>query len=351
MNNFTSHQIINLPTTNKEEEHQGRKRTGYHVYLSYYFYTYNKLSYEEKCEVMIQHNVWHGQAEDDVSIDSTLTPRLPMHYEVCKAAACNWNSMEITLKEAWKERARVLNDRPATDGRFEEVPRTLTTQIPMKEHILESLSTDWLNLVRLFKQCLLGSSNKIQNSQKVYRFGNERICLRSQCYKSFFFNYLLQVTIFGYPLFSTLLLHELVHKTKKQAIIHLFSQRRIGELFNFGGMNAASVKKKGYKHICCAKVNLRINRKNIIGYVVDEERNVLKIRLDGSEEGDEVVEVRRPVYDEVEGIYIFQNDSCNQDETYTMSQIWPVRIKINNSGQSSFILNVTTFKNDRLLGT
>jgi hypothetical protein len=73
------------------------------VYLSYYFYAYNKLSIEEKCRVMIQHNVWHGQAEDDVSIDLTLTPQLPMYYEVCKAAACNWNSMEITLRKHGKK--------------------------------------------------------------------------------------------------------------------------------------------------------------------------------------------------------------------------------------------------------
>ena len=51
---------------------------------------------------MRRHNVWDvvivDDDDDDGSIDSTITPRYPMYYEIGRAAARNWNNMENETK-------------------------------------------------------------------------------------------------------------------------------------------------------------------------------------------------------------------------------------------------------------
>ena len=107
-------------------------------------------------------------------------------------------------------------------------------------------------------------------------------------------NYLLKTSIFGqHPFYSPLLPHEIVHRTKKEVIIHFYSHRRISELFCFGGLNATEVYNQGVKYCCCAKANLKVEHKNIVGYVMEEECNELHIKIDRR---DEMVVVQRPKY-------------------------------------------------------
>ena len=59
---------------------------------------------------------------------------------------------------------------------------------------------------------------------------------------------LLIFTIFGSPLFTSLLSHELVYESKKIAVIHIHSNRRMNDLFTFGGMSCSEVHNK-YKKV------------------------------------------------------------------------------------------------------
>ena len=85
----------------------------------------------------------------------------------------------------------------------------------------------------------------------------------------------------------------------------------------------------------------------MIGYIVDEEVNDLKIRIEGEENN--VICLCRPEYNVVDGKYIYDT-SLKSKDTYVISQLWPVRFKINNSGQASFIISSATFnKEDNLV--
>ena len=150
------------------------------------------------------------------------------------------------------------------------------------------------------------------------------------------------------PLFSKLFTHELAYITKNQTIIHLISHRRISELIRFGGSDAATHYKNGLKYMCCAKVNLKRRGMNSIGYVIDEEGDNLIIRRDTGE----VIEVKRPDFDSARGTYVYETDagagydSGHQSEIFSLSQLWPSRIKINKSGHASFIMSVATLNED-----
>jgi hypothetical protein len=338
----TPQQILHLSQSEKEINHPSRKRLGYHVYLSYYFKLFATLDNDDKRGIMIENNIWED--EDDISIDSTLTPRRPMYYEITRAAARRWNAMDLDTKEAWKERAGRLNSRPRMDGTFENVPNAII-ESSITDNVLQSLSQDWVNFVRQFKQCILLKSrhhSRVPTSEKIYKFGNEKVVMYSQIYRIFYFNHLLKVTIFGMPLYSKLLPHEVPYQSKKQTIIHLFSHRRISELLNFGGLAAATQYKDGLKYLCCAKVNLKRRGKNSIGYVIDEEGDELKIKM----ETGQLVQMRKPDFDKQNGRYKYEqqeNDSGNQSESFSLTQLWPLRIKINLSGQASFIMSVATY--------
>ena len=339
-------EIMNLPQTKREREHRGRKRIGYHVYLSYYFYLFGELENEEKRAIMRRYNVWDDvdDDDDDGSIDTTMTPRHPMHYEISRTAAMNWKDMENEGKNAWKDRASDLNRRPQSDGRFMILPSDLAVESSLRTNVLLSLSQDWMHLVHQFKQSILLKSRptRIPQSKKTYRFGNEIVVMCSQIYRIFYLNHLLKITIFGIPLFSKLLAHELPYATKKQTIIHLLSHRRISDLLTFGGLDAATHYKNGLKYLCCAKVNLKRRGMNSIGYVLDEECDMLTIKSETAE----VIRMKRPEFDKVRGSYRYEHggdDSGNQSQSFSLTELWPIRIKINISGQASFIISVATY--------
>ena len=326
------------PITDKERTHHSRNRIGYHVYLSAYFTYFTSLSYEEKKEILVKYRVWNR--EDDAFFeedDSVFTPIQPRASDVMKAAARKWAATDEDFKKAWKDRASELNERPRNDGKFENVP-TVIVDTSMYQNVMQSLTLDWRNFANSMKRAMIMNSKKmVETSEKEFKFGNESVKLHSQCYRSFYINHLLKISIFGQPPFyPPLLPHEIVRRTKKEVIIHFYSHRRISELFSFGGLNATEIYTHGVKYYCCAKANLKDGKKNIIGYVMDEKGNELHIRIDGR---DEMVIVNRPKYnaDFGEFEYTFGN------EKYIMTQLWPIRMKVHQSGRISYIINVNCF--------
>mgnify|MGYP003335229803 CR=1 FL=1 len=100
----------------------------------------------------------------------------------------------------------------------------------------------------------------------------EKAVLYSQSYLKFYMNPLLKLTIFSSPSFSNLEAYEIPYRTKKEVVVHVFSHRRIAELFTFGGLDASTKIKDEMKYKMCGKVNLNKGGKNAIGYIVDEDK-------------------------------------------------------------------------------
>lgn len=347
-------QVIALPRTQREITHTSRRRIGYHVYLSYYFHLFSSLSTTDQKEIMYLHSIWirDGYATDS-SDDSILTPRVPVYYEITRAAAMKWQSYSIEMKTAWTTRATSLNQQPPNDGNFESIPAQLVddenSQSINSKIIIQSLSTDWVNLSRQFRNALLPST-RITRRHKQYRFGNEVVPLLFQKYRIFYLNYILKLSIFGYPLFSNLHHHEIILRKKRECILHIYSHERASNLMTFGGVNACSIIKNGKRFLMCGKVNLKNgDGKNRIGYIIEEDGDILNVLLDGLCIGDPFVRLQRPVYNPDLGKFEFtnRNSGSHEGETYQLSHIWPIRIKMNvHTGNSSLIFSICTVDNE-----
>ena len=348
-------QVIALPNTERETTHTSRRRIGYHVYLSYYFHLFSSLSVADQKAIMYYHSIWHhdGYASDS-SDDSILTPRIPVYYEITRAAAVKWQSYPIEMKSAWASRAALLNERPPNDGNFESIPAQLVDDEnpeSINGHIIiQSLSTDWVNLSRLLKNSLLPST-RITKREKQYRFGNEVVQLSFQKYRVFYLNHILKLSIFGYPLLSNLHPHEIILKKKREVILHIYSHDRASNLMTFGGVNACSIIKNGKRFLMSGKVNLMNTvGQSRIGYIIGENGNMLNVLLDGlCLNEDPFVCLERPLYNPDLGSFVItaRNSASHEGETYQLSQIWPIRIKMNlHSGNSSFIYSTCTVNNE-----
>ena len=85
MNALTSYAVHNLPVNSREHESKGRKRIGFHVFLSRYFFDFYKLTiYEQQEHIFSNLGVKVGEfnMDDDQSVDSTdsiLKEKVPMH--------------------------------------------------------------------------------------------------------------------------------------------------------------------------------------------------------------------------------------------------------------------------------
>ena len=303
------------------------------------------MSLDNKKEFLIGMNLIREEdTYDESDVDSTDTPIQPPNRLVMKAAGRIWGRISEESKNAWKERAERLNSLPPRSGRFESIPYVLE-QNNLRSSVMDSLSVDWKNTASLFHRSILVNKKKITvNSYMSYKFGNERIILYTQSYRSFHMNHLLKLTIFGNPLFCNLLPYEVPYRWKNQSVIHIFSHRRLSELLTFVGLDATEIYKDGLKYVACGKANLRRGRRNIIGHVMDENGDKLLIKVEGA---NNYIQVKRPEYDSDNGEFLYNNPQQEQAlSPYSLTQLWPVRMKITSSGQISYIISVHTYKGD-----
>ena len=289
---------------------------------------------------MVEFRIWqHEDCYEESDDDSVMTGQTPAIGEIMKAAGRLWAQASKEVKDAWRERANRINDLPLYNGTFESVPHELV-EPSVQTNLIQSLTLEWQYIASLVRNSILSNRRRcIQTSQMTYKFGRESIILHSQSYRSHFMSHLLQLTIFGNPKFLYLFPYEIPYRSRKQAIVHLFSQRRISDLFTYGGLNASEVKRDGMKYVICCKVNLKHGRKNIIGYAVDKDDDSLDIKIEGR---DETIRIRRPGYDNINGKYLCRRDVLDRNGTYSLSQVWPIRIKINKSGHIAYIISVNS---------
>ena len=332
--------ILALPLSEKEQNHRSCNRKGYHVYLSAFYLKYSTMNIDEKKEYLVERRLMREEELYESDADSTDTPVQPPNRLVMKAAGRTWQQMSDVAKNAWKERADRLNEQPRRCGKFDTIPHFLE-QNNLRMSVMDLLTNDWRSTVSLIHRSMIVNKKKITvNSYVSYTFGKERVVLQTQSYRSFHMNHLLKLTIFGNPLFCNLLPYEIPHRSKNQAILHIYSKKRISELLTFGGLDATELYKDGLKYVLCPKVNLRKGRRNIIGYVMEENGNMLLIKIENAAT---YVRIRRPQYDTEHGQFNYNNPNEAQSLTsYSLSQIWPIRMKVNSSGQIAYIISVYT---------
>ena len=257
------------------------------------------------------------------------------------------------MKEKWRDRAKSLNDRPRNDGILEELPLSLVVDKTLEKEVKVSITMEWRHIVATFKNAITRKVINLEESEKSYVFGPERVQLQSQCYRSFFLSHIIQIIIFGKPLFSLIHCYELVHRSKKEVIVHFASHSRASQLFTIGGLCAFEfMNNNASKWIGCGKVALlNSEKKELIGYVLDECREKINILMNNGK----CISMKRPEFNIELGKYVFghceslidQDNTDSYSDEFTIIQYWPIRLKVNiSSGRSSFTLNRIIIQDD-----
>ena len=106
----------------------------------------------------------------------------------------------------------------------------------LQDSVKDSLSFEW-NLVVAFFRNMVTRVPKNTDSVLIYKFGNERVTVRSQMYRNYRLPYLIELSIFGNDL-SLMKEHEVIMETKKQVLLHVSLQQRMKEIFSQEALNA-----------------------------------------------------------------------------------------------------------------
>ena len=201
------------------------------------------------------------------------------------------------------------------------------------------LAKDWVQFVMIFKNSIVSQRRLKVSKSKKYRFGNELVTLNNQFYRSFHLNYILNLSLFGNPQYSSLFPHEIIHRSNKVVVIHLLSHKRCDELLCLGGLKVCTFYKTDRKYFCCGKVNLVKNGRSIIGYIMDEDQNYLCIKVPGI--AGNMIKCNRPKYNANDGQYIYNTEALSNNH-FCISEMWPLKLKISDNGKAAIIMSTTS---------
>ena len=135
---------------------------------------------------------------------------------------------------------------------------------------------------------------------------------------------------------------EVVYRSKKLAVMHIASMKRMQELFSLCGLCGAQFfKVNGWSYVCSGKVDIVQNGQYLLGYIMEEIGDRWRVRLEDNTD----VQVRRVYYHTKRNGYTYplgQNSRRN-----IISQYWPIRIMVSITGDCRITLNRLTF-NDKM---
>ena len=342
MNQTSQHQILSLQQSTKEIHAKNRKKNGYNVYMSWCFIEFNELDYEQKkdrlVEARIRTSYEYEEYEENISIASEPDATT---VDILRLAARNWRYMSDDLKDAWRERATIINQLPII-GAFASIPQNIINN--KDELVLISLTKEFSRFASTMHR-VLKSSPCVVEGKKYKRFGKEVVLLGSQLFRNFFLNHLLQVTFFGSN-YSSLFDHEIVHRTKATVIIHIASKARMVDIFECNQVRPFEYKKDNDEttiHTCSGKVILKEknSEKDDVGYIMEEDRydGTIVILMESGRE----CRMKRPVYDRL--LRSWDVSHCNDDK-YEIIEYNPIRIKVFKSGNCQMTLNKFKLSND-----
>ena len=190
---------------------------------------------------------------------------------------------------------------------------------------------------------------RTSTNHQSYKFGNERIFISTQILCTVHLTHFLKVILFGAD--NNLSKgYECVHRTQKQAVVHIASYERMQSIFTKNGLNAAChfLNEDEYEMVwgAAGKVWLRKGKEGCecVGYVISESDDDIEVLLEGDRQNTRVT-LSRPRYDARNGRYILNTDDSQTSTTtvthdhYEIIQYWPVVMKINTSGKLHIILN------------
>ena len=271
MDDRTPEEIYKLPISSAEKFHPSRKCTGYHVFLSQFFFEFRGLPIEDQLEYIMGNDVQSVDSVDSISIKP---------YQITQVAAAHWRNSSNNIKEAWKRWAAGLN-MSTMPGTFYTLPKDIGGNI--EEHVKESLTIEWNEICRQMKNSLV--CRHLKNRELVYMFMKDRVPIMKQVYQKLFLTHMMKLTLFGND-FQLLTNVEIINKTKNAVYFHIASKQQMEDLFTVAEKSAVIhyIKNKGRTpsytcYSCCGKVSTIFKGKRMLGYILAETKDTFLVRL------------------------------------------------------------------------
>ena len=336
MNETSRHSILTLPHTSAELQSNNRNKTGYGTFVSLFISEFNELSFDEKKKKLINNNIhspngYHRHERNPIIYDAPIATAM----EKYRLASKSWGRLSDELKKCWSERADLVNRLPIL-GEVQELPPQVTN-----EEVITSINLELAKFVNIMHNSIRRGGT-ITESLKWKSFGKEKIIVRSKIFRSVFLSHLLKLTFFGVNC-SVLKEDEIVYKRKKTSVIYIHSKQRMVDLFERGSISAFTVvdKNDSCKIVGCGGrfiLSCRKTGMEVIGFVIEEKKNVLMVQLETNEE----VEIQRPRYFEETDTWEY---GCT--DKYSVVEYDPVRIKLQQKGNTLFLFHVFKYKEDK----
>ena len=321
--------VLSLRFSDKELHSRSRNKSGHNVFVPWFYSDFKQLGTSEKQGMIVEYGVCDIEYFDvdpkyaDVcsvpEISSTQISRLCGKY---------WRGLDYSTKDAWNERAGLVNDLPAV-GAFESVPEHLQPQL--EQVVVQSLTVEFARFASVIKKAVRYKALVVEN-KRVKQFANERFELGLQVFRSFFVSHLLLCTFFGNTNYCSLKPYEIVHR-KDVVVVHVFSSNRIRELFTLNNVFPFEYVDGSNHYIVAGKVYLvhKVTGKECLGCIVDDDGcSMLNVTLESGLN----LKVPRPVFNNKDRSWHLPHN-----DEYDVVQVDPIRIKIMQSGNFHITMN------------
>ena len=126
----------------------------------------------------------------------------------------------------------------------------------------------------------------------------------------------------------------------------------INTLLNINNLSSIDFMREKLRYICCRKVNVKKNGRNITGYVLDEDQYNLNVLL----KIDLCIKVQKPKFiyfvgtDEKIKTVLYQYEEITADnmDRYVVTEFWTIRIRVmkNSMVNMIYLINRLVLKED-----
>ena len=164
-------QINEKALTFNECLRKSRNTTGYHTFTLLFRIEFENLRKPTQLDLLAKHLLPHPGDTSDGRSTSAFVVCERSRKNIRKLANKYWATLSTEKKEAWNNRARIRNNCPHNDGRFSDLPLALSVDQyvsnPIKNHVITSISQEWISFISLLQNAILRRPRKQQNRTSV----------------------------------------------------------------------------------------------------------------------------------------------------------------------------------------
>ena len=320
--------VLGLRFSDKEIHSRSRNKSGYNVFVPWFYSDYKQLDTSEKQDIVVEYGVCScGYFEVDPKYADVCSLPEVTSSQLSRLCGKYWRGLTRSVKAAWNERADLVNSLPAV-GVFESVPEHLQPQL--EQVVVQSLTVEFARFASVIKKAVRYKALVVEN-KNMKQFGNERFELGLQVFRSFFVSHLLICTLFGNTNYCSLKPYEIVHR-KEVVVVHVFSSSRLRELFTMNSVYPFEYIDGVNHYVVAGKVYLvhKVTGKECLGCVVDDDGCFLDVTLESGVN----LKVPRPVFSNKDRSWHLPHN-----DEYDVVQVDPIRIKIMQSGNFHITMN------------